>query len=448
MKRLSLALAGLLAPALLAAQLPDPSTRALGMGGAYASLARGYEAVAWNPSMLAALGRPSFSIGLPHATLELGSNVYGVSDFRKYANRYLSDADKRTLLDKIKPPDSTLSLRSSVGVVPLGLSIGPVGLAVGTAGEVDLGVGKDAVQLALFGNVSRTGPGEFFTARGSSGRGWAATTAAVSYAMPFPMPVGHLSVGVTAKYRIGHFLATAGDLGTRIGVSPSYRATVAGQTIYTDYGNDCGSISVAGSGACGGRAGSGFGIDLGGTLQLARDDITLSAVLVNPLGSMSWSADRLTYERTVRETTQDASGAVTTVTTDSTRLTTAAAIAADPQAKALRDSLLAHANFARLARFGVALKRGPLTVGGAMQIRLASGLDQQYSQLVAGGAEYLVLGVVPLRAGLAWNLAGAVILSGGFGLQLFGVNIDASIASISGSVNPGVRIGTGIGLIF
>ena len=448
MKRLSLALAGLLAPALLTAQLPDPSTRALAMAGAYGSLARGYEAVTWNPSMLAALGRPNFSIGLPHLNFEFGSNVYGFSDFRKYANAYLSDADKQTLLDKIKPPDSTLSLRSIVGVAPFGLSVGPFGLAVGTAGEVDLGVGKDAVQLALFGNASRTGPGQFFTARGSSGRGWGATTTAVSYAMPFPMLVGHLSVGVTAKYTIGHFLASAGDLGTRIGANPSYQATVAGQAIYTDYAKDCGSISVTGSGSCGGKVGSGFGVDLGGTLQLAHDDITLSAVLVNALGSMSWSADRLAYERTVQETTQDASGEVTTVTTDSTRLTTSAAIAADPQARALRDSLLSHANFARLARFGVALKRGPLTVGGTLQIRLASGLDQQYSQVVSGGAEYRVLGVLPLRVGAAWNLAGVLTLSGGFGLQLFGVNLDAAIASISGSVNPGVRIGTGIGLIF
>jgi hypothetical protein len=447
MKRLSLALAGLLVPALLLAQLPDPSTRALGMGGAYASLARGYEAVAWNPAMLAALGRPGLSIGLPHVNLEFGSNVYGLSDFRKYANSYLSDADKQTLLDKIKPPDSTLSLRTLVGVAPFGLSIGPFALAVGTAGEVDLGVGKDAIQLALFGNASRTGPGQYFTARGSNGRGWGATTAAASFAMPFPMLIGHLSVGVTAKYTIGHFLASASDLGTQVGVNPAFDATVAGQTIYTDYGKNCGSINVTGSGLCGGKAGSGFAVDLGGTLQLAHDGITLSAVLVNALGSMSWSADRLVYERTLQHTTQDPSGSVKTDTV-TVLLTTPAAIAADPQAKALRDSLLAHANFARLARFGVAMKSGPLTLGGTMQIRLASGLDQQYSQVVAGGAEYRVLGVLPIRAGVAWNFAGAFTLSGGFGLQLFGVNIDAAIQNISGSVNPGVRIGTGIGLIF
>jgi hypothetical protein len=447
MKRVSLALAGLLVPATLIAQLPDPSTRALAMGDAYGSLARGYEAVAWNPAMLAALGRPGFSIGLPHLSFEFGSNVYGFSDFRKYANSYLSTADKQTLLDKIAPPDSTLALRTIVGIAPIGFSIGPVGLAIGTAGEVDLGVGKDAVQLALFGNASRTGPGQYFTARGSNGRGWAATTAALSYAMPFPVPLGHLSVGVTGKYTVGNFLGSAGDLGTQVGVNPVFSATVAGQAIYTDYGKHCGSVSVLGSGTCGAKAGSGFAVDLGGTLQLLHDNITLSAVLVNALGSMSWSADRLVYERTLRQTTQDATGKVTTDTSTIT-LTTSAAIAADPQAKALRDSLLEHANFARLARLAVGLKNGPLTVGGTLQIRLASGLDQQYSQVVSGGAEYLVLGVLPVRVGAAWNLAGGLTLSGGLGLQLAGVNLDFGIASISGSVNPGVRLGAGLGLMF
>jgi hypothetical protein len=256
-----------------------------------------------------------------------------------------------------------------------------------------------------------------------------------------------LSVGVTGKYTVGNFLGSARDLGTQVGVNPVFSATVAGQAIYTDYGKHCGSVSVLGSGTCGAKAGSGFAVDLGGTLQLLHDNITLSAVLVNALGSMSWSADRLVYERTLRQTTQDATGKVTTDTSTIT-LTTSAAIAADPQAKALRDSLLEHANFARLARLAVGLKNGPLTVGGTLQIRLASGLDQQYSQVVSGGAEYLVLGVLPVRVGAAWNLAGGLTLSGGLGLQLAGVNLDFGIASISGSVNPGVRLGAGLGLMF
>ena len=167
MKRLSLVLAGLLVPALLAAQLPDPSTRALGMGDAYTSLARGYEAVFWNPSLLAAVGRPGFTIGLPHVNVEVGSNTYGFSDFRKYANSFLTTSDKQGLLDKIT--GSTLTIRTLVGAAPFGLSIGPFALMVGASGEVDGSVGKDAVRLALFGNAPRPGTSTTFSAAGSTG---------------------------------------------------------------------------------------------------------------------------------------------------------------------------------------------------------------------------------------------------------------------------------------
>jgi hypothetical protein len=448
MKRMPLVLAGLLVPALLQAQLADPSTRALGMGGAYTSLARGYEAVYWNPAMLATTGRPGFTIGLPHLNVEVGSNVYGLKDFLTYANSGpLSDAAKHTLLDKMAS-DTSLAIRVLGGVQPFGLSIGPVALAVGSTFEGDLAVGKDAVELALFGNATRTAPGQFFTARGSSGFGWGATTAAASLALPFPMPVGRLSIGITGKYTIGHFLASAGDLGTRIGASPSFSAVTAGQAIYTNYGQNCDSFKPTGTDVCGGQAGKGISADLGAALQFAHGGITLSAVAVNAIGSMTWDDTRLVYERMRRQVTQDVSGHVVTVTTDSTRLETPAAIDADPAARALKDSLLAHASFAKLLRFGFALRSGMLSLGGAMQMRLQQGLDQQPSQLVAAGAEYRLLGFLPLRVGASWDFGEATTLSAGTGLQLLGINIDASIANISGTVHPGVRVGLGVGLIW
>lgn len=445
MKRMSLVLAGLLAPALLHAQLPDPSTRALGMGGAYTSSARGYEAVAWNPAMLAAVGHPGLTIDLPHLNLEFGSNSYGLSDVRKYANSYLDDAAKQTLLDKIK--DSTLSLRSVVGVAPFGLSIGPFALAVGTAGQMNVGVGKDAVRLALFGNAPRPGTSSLFTAAGSNGRAWAATTIAGSFALPFQIPLGHLAVGATYKYVIGHFLGRATDLGTQVTTVPLFQATEAGQAIYTNYGSDC-TFQPLGGGTCGGKAGSGYGVDLGGTLQLLGRNVTLSAVLVNVIGKMSWDADRLYYDRSVKMSTQTASGSVEDTTLSQVTLKSSAAIAADAQASQLRSDLLANASFSKLARAGIALRNGDLTLAADAQIRLKEGLDQQPSQQLAGGVEYRVLGFLPLRAGLSSDFAGASAIAGGFGFQLAGINLDFSAADLFGATRPGVRLGFGLGLIF
>ncbi len=445
MKRISLVLAGLLVPAALAAQLPDPSTRALGMGGAYAAIARGYEAVYWNPSALATLGRPGLSISLPHVDLDVGSNTYGFSDFKKYAHSFLTDADKQALYDKIS--GSTLDLQTRVGAAPFGLSIGPFGLLVGTAGEVNGNIGKDAVRLALFGNAPRPSQSTSFTAAGSAGRAWAATTAAGSFALPFRLPVGHLSVGVTFKYVIGNFLGFAQDLGTQISFNPLFSATEAGQALYTNYDKNCSTYNLVGTGMCGGKAGTGYGVDLGGTLQLLHGGITVSAGLVNAIGSMTWDQSRLAYDRTLRQSQQNSSGNVTDTVLVKQSLD-ATGIAANPQASALRDSLLANADFAKLARVGFALQRGKLTLAATAQVRLKEGLDTQSSKLLSAGAEYRLLGVLPLRVGASTDFAGAFMVAGGLGIQVVGINIDGSVANISGTTHPGIRLSAGVGLIF
>jgi hypothetical protein len=189
-------------------------------------------------------------------------------------------------------------------------------------------------------------------------------------------------------------------------------------------------------------------VDLGATLQPARGGLTLSAVLVNALGSMSWDPDRLIYERTIQQSTQLPSGSVTDTAISDVSLKTPSAIDGDTQARALRDSLLAHADFARLARVGVAWRRGALTVAGDLQVRLAKGLDQQPGMLLAGGGEYRLLGIVGLRAGAGLDFAGATTLAGGLGLQFAGVNLDASVSNTTGTTRPGLRLGFGLGLMF
>jgi hypothetical protein len=447
MRPVPLALASLAAPALLAAQLPDPATRALGMGGAYTASARGYEAVAWNPALLAARGRPGFSLGLPHVTVEVGSNTYGFGDFRDYANHTLSDADKQYLLDRIGLDDSVLTVRTVGGVTPFAISIGPFAFSAGTVGDVDLSVGRDAVELALYGNAARSGPGEFFTARGSSARGWAASTLAGSFARAFGVPFGRLGLGVTYKHIVGHFIGRAVETSSDFRVNPTFAATAAGHAIYTSYpaNYDPGGLGDFLSGD--GNAGSGFGVDVGAVLQFGGRRLTLSAVLVNAFGSMDWDADRLRYDRSMYFVQQNADGSVTD-TEQTTTLSTPQAIEADAVARALRDDLLGNADFSRYVRGGAAWRWGGLTLAGDVLFRITEGLDRVPSQQVAAGAEYRLLGFLPLRAGVASNLGSTIAFSAGSGLQLLGLNLDASIMTIEGDERPGVVVGLGVGLIF
>jgi len=441
-KRMMIAVA-LLAPVTAAAQIPETSARALGMGSAYTLLAEGFEAAEWNPAVLAASHRPGFSIGLPAGSMEFGSNSWGFSDFRRYSGRALSDADKQALLDMV---DTTLVVRGIVGVAPLGLSIGPFALSVSTAASTEAGLGRDAVELALFGNASRSGAGQYFTAAGSGARGWSATTIAGSFAMPVSTPLGRLALGVTGKKIFGHGLGLARETSSQLQVNPQFAATAAGHAIYTAYPD---SFSVEGPGDLlggTGTPGSGFALDVGGVLELAGRRLTIGAVLVNVIGGMSWDEGRLRYERSAQAVTQQPDGTV--IDSDQHLTLDGAAIDGDPVARGLKDSLMARSDFSRLARVGVTMSLGGITLAGDAQVRLSRGLDEQPQQVVRAGAEYVLLGFLPLRAGIGSDFAETLMLSAGSGLHLGPVHLDVGVANLSGSDHPGVRVAAGLGLIF
>ncbi len=447
MRRTAIVLAALLAPTALAAQLPDASPRSLALAGSYGAMARGFEAVAWNPAMLAARGNPGFTLALPRLTFEAGSNTFSWSDMRFYANRHLSDQDKADIMAKIVHDDSTLSIRSVLGAVPFGLSMGPIAFMVAASGEGTFAGPRDAVELALYGNAHRSGVGESFSAHGANGRAWAATTLAAAFALPFQLPLGRLSVGVTGKYVIGNFIGRGVEYSSSLSVNPLVNVAADVGAIYTGYPTGFKPNNPSDFLSGDGKVGSGYGVDVGGALQLAGRSITVSATLVNAVAKMTWDAGRLQFERQVYSAVQTDSGTVID-TRSHTLLTTAAQVDADPTARAARDSLVSNGDFAKLLRLGVALRSGKLTLSGGAQVRLKEGLDRQPEREVSGGLEYRLLGFLPLRAGVAYDIGNALTLAGGTGLQLFGFHLDVSAAAITGSVRPGLRLGVGAGLEF
>lgn len=446
-----LLLAGLALPTALAAQLPATfNPRSVALGGAYTSLARGWEAALGNPAMLGARGRPGFTLGLPTGAVELGSNTYSFGDFRKYGDADLTDADKAYLLNRITEDDSTLTLRTIVGAAPIGISIGPIALAAYSTGAVDLSMGADAVELALYGNAHRSGAGQSFTAAGSGGNGWSATTIAASIGLPVAnLPLGRLAVGATYKLQLGHTLGRAAETSSSFQTNPNFQVNAAGHAIYTDYGANCDSHRFSLSSEtdpCTLNGGAGYGVDIGAVLQMNGTALTLSAVFVNALGSMTWEENRFIYERTVNSMVQDASGNV--VDTSITTTLRGAAIGGDAVARALRDTMLAHSDFAQVLRAGAALRTGFVTLTGGASVRLKEGIDYQPAQTVSAGAELRLLGILPLRAGIATDLANTVVFSAGSGLHLLGFQLDVSMASITGSARPGVIVGAGASIFW
>ena len=421
----------LFAPGSLAAQVPGLSSRALGMAGAYTVNARGFEAPSWNPAVLATPGQPGFSIGLPTATFDLSSNAYGLSELRRYSGKTLSLQDKTDLLAMV---DTTLALRTIAGGSPFGISIGPFALSLTASGDMDSRLPRDAVELALFGNAHRSGATQFFTAAGSRANGWGAATIAASYAMPFRLPMGRLSVGVTAKLVKGLGLARAEETASHLQINPTFAAHAAGHAIYTDYANGTRT-----------PPGSGFGVDLGGMLKLPGG-MTVGASIVNLVATMSWDEDRFRYDRVDYLATQNAAGQLSDSQVDSTLI--GSAIDGDPAASALRDSMMAHATFSKVVRAGATMHLGGVLLAAGGSLRLSQGLDRQPKQSLSAGAEYVLLGFLPLRAGIGTDFGDALTLSAGTGLYLGPVTLDFGIANTSGSDHPGVQIGAGLSLIF
>src|SRR5688500_4450328 len=117
---LSVALA--LAAAPLSAQL-GPTARALGAGGAYTAVARGYDALFFNPAHLALADNPRWSLALPQFTF--GATVAGWDgeDFADFSRSDdLSGSRRAELLNKLpaQGTEGELEVRMPVLALQMG----------------------------------------------------------------------------------------------------------------------------------------------------------------------------------------------------------------------------------------------------------------------------------------------------------------------------------------
>src|SRR5207247_1000087 len=98
-----------------------------------------------------------------------GSNSFTLGDFQKYREKDLTSQDKTDILAEIRQGTTTRPLSFDVepGVGGLAFSVGAFAASLSGAGNVSADVSSDAVELALYGNVTRKGAGQSYTATGS-----------------------------------------------------------------------------------------------------------------------------------------------------------------------------------------------------------------------------------------------------------------------------------------
>jgi len=410
------------------AQMPNASPKAFGMAGNFTAVARGYEAVAWNPANLAQYGRPFLSIGFMPFGGTVGMDPVGFNNLGAFGGQVVDSATRAAWVELVKAAGRQ-RVRVDGGVTPFAMSLGPFGFQVGTSLYTNLDFGPGMWEALLFGNAGNHDgqAGDLdFTGTGVSTAAF--TTGAASFAMAVPfkftagmLPNERLTVGVTAKYVLAHGMvnAIADSGGTSSGgISLSMPA------VFPDSNYE----ALTG-------AGVGTGADL--SMAWSAGPWRVGVLAENVFNSFKWDTTRLAYAQQSFYFDQD------------TSYSTGDELPYGSAPLALRDQI-------RRQGFKPAINIGA-SFRISSNITLTADMHQQMggddaisigpkSRMGVGG-EFRYVPFVPIRAGVA-SVTDGWQAAAGFGVRLLGyeIGVSGSIRRRGSANESGMMIGiVGIG---
>ena len=379
-----------------AAQLPGASTAALGFADNFTAVARGYGAVAWNPALLGLHSNPNASLAILPVRGIAGLDPITLGDVADYAGQVVPHGVREQWLRQIEREGSEQGTGGG-DVTWIAAQAGNFAIQLATTARAISNLSPGAAELLLFGNFGRNNEPHALALSGSSVKTFAATTMAASYGQSIGTDIGF---GATLKYTIGHLLLYGEDLGTTFTEQPSAAINFPVVTTATsDFG---------------GNSGSGVGLDIG--VAAARGAWVFSVAIRNLINTFEWDNQRLVFRSgtgTFDEDTYE--------------------IDFDQQdfssAPAKLQEFVEEADFEPVIATGAAFQATPsITVAADFRVRLGeSTLGLVPRTHIGAGAEFRMLRMLPLRAGVAL-VDGGYQIAGGFGLNLGPVGLAASIA--------------------
>lgn len=405
------AILGAATPAL--AQLPDASGAALGLGDNYTALARGRNAVAWNPAGLGMPGGPSFSISFAPVRGVGAIGPITPKDLVDIGDRALTHSERVQWLSRISDAGSQ---RGNLGldVTYLSLNIGRLGLQLSSSIDGTVDIGPDAAELLLFGNAGRTGAPRPFDLEGSALTMAATSTAALSYGHPISIIPGQdVAIGATLKYTVGHVLLHGRDAGSSFSVDP-LGATITFPVIHTDTALE--SLS----------SGSGYGLDLGASWR--SGPLEVGVAFHNVLNTFAWDESSFFFSSGSAMITADS----TESEFDSHPIGGAPA-EIRARAQEIADDFRYHPHLALGAAFS---PLSALTVVGEVRHRRGDVISKETATHMGVGAELRPLPWIPIRGGYTL-LSNGHQLSGGIGLEFGLINLQLSAARRGGDAGEG-----------
>ncbi|KAA3619902.1 MAG: hypothetical protein DWQ05_04035 [Calditrichaeota bacterium] len=272
------------------AQTRYANARSMGVAGAYGAVARGFESTAWSPANLGLSDNPNTSFHFLSLGVGVQNNAFSIGDYKEYNGKYLTDSDKRNILDKI--PDDGIGAFGNFGTDIFGISINNFAFSVSAGAASSLHFAKEFVDLAFYGNALD----QVYDLSNTRGAAFGFSKFSFSYGRPIKVDLfKEFSVGGTFHYIRGLGYAEV------LRSNSSVATTLDGIEVLSEM-----ELRTA-------LGGNGFAFDLGCAAQIDKN-IGVSFSLDN-LGSIKWtnevkiyrygaSADSLTAEK-ISETDSD-----------------------------------------------------------------------------------------------------------------------------------------------
>lgn len=299
-----------LLPATLFAQLSPGNSTASPMGNTGAAFVGGYQALGINPARLVMFEHSSrnqrLTIDLAQFAVSLNSNSLNLNLYNQIFNpdaagkgKFLTESDKTDILNQLQDnttvlTENNLALFGITYIAPE--NIGAFGFTINDLAGGAGGISKDYIVLLLRGNESFLGKETDIT--DTKGSLWWYRSYALSYARRIPVQerLKNVSVGISLRLIHAYGYAALDENNTSLYTSAT-GDTLSGRVAYRlrsastgffQNSNENFSLFPA-------PAGTGFGIDLGASMDVAAG-VTL-ALAINDIGSVNLSENATIRER-------------------------------------------------------------------------------------------------------------------------------------------------------
>src|SRR5689334_18903923 len=205
----------------LDAQLVSASAASLALGDNYTALARGINAVAWNPAGLGMPDNPFVSFAFAGRGAA-GTDPISLSDLSKYSGVTVPNAVLASWLSRVQAQGGQKV--DAEGAGSFALSVGPIAFQLATSAYERGKLSPDAVEVLLYGNAGQSGTPRTMSLKGSRTEAAVTTTAAASFGQSIDVGMGpltqHIALGATVKYIVGNALLLGEDAGSQLDANP------------------------------------------------------------------------------------------------------------------------------------------------------------------------------------------------------------------------------------